>query len=132
MFFTTLTQKEVFEKWIAALRSGAYLQGVGALRMLRGDQPPQYCCVGVLCDLSTEDLQTDWSPRGFAYKDQHGSLDFQEAFIPYELAKWLNISAHHQSELYSRNDDRGASFLDIADYIETIVMPKSLATADMV
>lgn len=132
MFFPNLSQKEVFEQWIDALRRGAYLQGTGTLRLLRDDAPPQYCCIGVLCDLDTNYNQSCWAPQGFTYTDRHGCVAYQDSFLPYELAKWLNISSAHQVELYAMNDSEQASFLDIAKYIETVVMPASLATADMV
>lgn len=38
------------EKWVAALRSGAYEQGRNQLRTANG-----YCCLGVLCDLIDPD-----------------------------------------------------------------------------
>ena len=41
--------KEIKEKWLAALRSGKYVQSTGALRK-PGDAKDSFCCLGVLCD----------------------------------------------------------------------------------
>lgn len=41
-------RKDIQDQWVAALRSGEYEQGRGALRTGNG----QYCCLGVLCDLA--------------------------------------------------------------------------------
>jgi hypothetical protein len=40
--------KELMEKWVEALRSGRYQQGIGKLRSI---DDGQYCCLGVLCDI---------------------------------------------------------------------------------
>lgn len=41
-------KKSVADKWVAALRSGKYKQGVHNLRSL----DDKYCCLGVLCEIS--------------------------------------------------------------------------------
>lgn len=46
--------KDVQVAWEAALRSGDYAQGAGALCWLRHDGPPLYCCLGVLCELAVD------------------------------------------------------------------------------
>lgn len=43
---------EVKTKWLAALRSGNYKQGRMALKRGVGDGTADYCCLGVLCDIS--------------------------------------------------------------------------------
>jgi len=48
-----MTVKKSVVDLIAALRSGEYLKGTGALRVRNGlDQPFQYCCEGVMCEIS--------------------------------------------------------------------------------
>ncbi|NBQ68164.1 MAG: hypothetical protein EBU46_04735, partial [Nitrosomonadaceae bacterium] len=42
---------EIKQRWLNALRSGKYKQGEGSLRQLDNEGKPQYCCLGVLCDL---------------------------------------------------------------------------------
>lgn len=50
--------KELVKQWVEALRSGKYKQGRQALR----NKDEEYCCLGVLCDISKKDLGTDWEP----------------------------------------------------------------------
>ena len=38
--------KDIAEKWVSALRSGEYAQGVSALCMFN-----KHCCLGVLCEV---------------------------------------------------------------------------------
>jgi hypothetical protein len=61
---------EVKARWVAALRSGEYLQGTSTLRI--GDQ---FCCLGVLCDIySAERGGGNWTNHGFvdAYVEAFG------------------------------------------------------------
>lgn len=46
---TNKIDRKLTEKWVAALRSGDYRQGMGMLKS--GTQDMQYCCLGVLCDV---------------------------------------------------------------------------------
>ena len=43
--------KAVIKRWVKALRSGKYKQGLGALKATDSEGKPRYCCLGVLCDL---------------------------------------------------------------------------------
>lgn len=40
-------KKEIADKWVEALRSGNYKQGMSALR----SKEDEYCCLGVLCEV---------------------------------------------------------------------------------
>jgi hypothetical protein len=48
--------KERIQKCVDALRSGKYKQGRKALRNINDE----FCCLGVFCDVSKEDLNIDW------------------------------------------------------------------------
>lgn len=127
MSFATLTRAQVFEQWIAALRSGAYLQGSGRLRKIRPFRPPLYCCVGVLCDIDTNHSDSSWSGDGFDHIDIHGRRSHAETFIPAEMREWLGLSLDTTETLYTMNDDNHNTFDDIADYLEKVAMPETLA-----
>jgi hypothetical protein len=99
-------------KWIKALRSGKYKQGMGQLRSLyslTNSVRRYYCCLGVLCDVTRPD---GW--RGdvheFEDADKHGLLS--DASLS---AVGLNRAA--QDRLAGLNDG-GALFDEIADVIE--------------
>lgn len=48
-------------RWVAALRSGKYIQGRGALH---STAPDRFCCLGVLCELAVADGVVTPSPEG--------------------------------------------------------------------
>jgi len=53
----------MLERWVAALRSGEYVQGTGQLlEISRVDGEHRWCCLGVLCNLFVEDegYDIDW------------------------------------------------------------------------
>lgn len=53
-------KKDIADRWVAALRSGKYLQGEKNLLSYRldaytGEQLPLHCALGVLCEIAVED-----------------------------------------------------------------------------
>lgn len=54
--------KELKEKWVAALRSGKYEQGTGALRSVDN----RYCCLGVLCEVMG--IEAEQSHKSLPYR----------------------------------------------------------------
>lgn len=117
--------KEIKDKWVAALRSGEYKQTKGKLRDDSG-----FCCLGVLCDLvrkegmeapSVEGWQTDW-------EDFFKAADKEEV-LPDGVREWAGMRTDigdltKPSKLYSgktnlaRLNDNGVDFPTIADIID--------------
>jgi hypothetical protein len=99
------------EKWIAALRSGKYKQGHGALK-----KNNNYCCLGVLCDIypETELLDKDVPYLGERFRWKN---EVMRGKLSPGLRDALNISASHQNSLIMQNDSM-TPFNEIADYIE--------------
>lgn len=68
----------VKEKWLAALRSGRYKQGRGALAQHDDDGDMLFCCLGVLCDLYAEEhgVAEAWGEAGDLRCDEfpHGPI----------------------------------------------------------
>lgn len=96
------------EKWIKALRSGEYEQGVNRLK-----RDGKFCCLGVLCDISG---MAEW--EGNAYMGN-------ESILPYELAEKMGITPWGDLAFgltfgltLTHLNDSGRSFGDIADIIE--------------
>lgn len=59
--------RNITQRWIDALRSGHYKQGLGRLKEIKadeeGNQVPHYCCLGVLCEVVAQDrldLNVNW------------------------------------------------------------------------
>ena len=50
-------RKEVMKKWVKALRSGKFKQGMGTLKQFNSKGVAQHCCLGVLCELYNDSMR---------------------------------------------------------------------------
>lgn len=104
--------KELKAKWVAALRSGSYRQGIGVLRNTK-DAEPVHCCLGVVCDIV--------DPAGWDDDDCH--VLNARSFPSRRILEACGVSSdsteddHPFWKLVTLNDN-GASFAVIADHIE--------------
>lgn len=109
-------KKDIADKWVKALRSARYTQGVGALR------PPlnTFCCLGVLCDLAPS-TTGEWSGDGYVFEGPNGPAVEKEV-LPTPVLDWAGLKSHTgqlpASSALSTLNDTGKSFDDIADIIE--------------
>jgi len=129
-------------EWTAALRSGNYEQGAGALRPVDDN----YCCLGVLCDLYAKATGEAWGKDDG--DESLGQMHNQDSSLPAEVAKWADLQrgemlstgtkdgesiacdvrAKHTTldedgdkvncTTLAEMNDRGVNFADIADVIE--------------
>lgn len=115
---------DIKTQWLEALRSGKYKQGTRFLRS-PGDE---FCCLGVLCDLVDS---TKWktvptpSPSGYLIRWGEG-----QSMPDRSLLKTLNEPLFEALSYYPLDEgqsvfimlahmnDRGASFTEIATWIE--------------
>jgi hypothetical protein len=108
--------------WVAALRSGTFIQGQGMLKFGTLDGIFKYCCLGVACEVAMADgLELRVTRDGLRY-----SFDDQGSVLPIEVALWLGV---HENPALSENsaspdgvnravlanDTLGWSFDQIAD-----------------
>jgi hypothetical protein len=114
---------DILRKWVTALRSGSYNQGHSRLR-----NNGNYCCLGVLCDISETgkwELYEE-GDRSYWYYVV-GDADINNVFhagshcLPRVLIGKL-ISVFHENELVRINDEEKHSFNHIADYIEKYIL----------
>ncbi len=100
-------RSDIKKKWIAALRSGEYEQGMDELRPTENS----YCCLGVLACVMGEEWVRDGDSDSF-YLENH------EAFC--ELPDRLEVAASlaTDQDVLSTMNDTGSTFEEIADYIE--------------
>lgn len=130
---TTLTPKQreaIYHAWIVALRSGQYKQG---RRYLEADG--KFCCLGVLCHVLHQRPElgiemdrlvipgeaTEYStPTSPGYR-----CGVPSSASELGLSNTLPSAAHRAVEavLIDLNDVDGASFAEIAQFIEGSVMP---------
>ena len=120
--------KEIKARWVEALRSGNYEQGLHNLR--RGSE---FCCLGVLCDIVKDDVNCDWLPKEdnfgtfykFAESDEilpelvaiHAGLKGCSPEVQVTV-KCGNEEAVGSQALTNLNDSGEYSFERLADLIE--------------
>lgn len=121
-----MPNQEIMREWVAALRSGDYLQGRGRLKT-----DNQYCCLGVLCDIA---VKHGVLPQPIVHETPgtdgvHTIALYGAGAIlmpPGVVNKWADIPSAldyfklnglHSRDLASMNDN-GKSFAEIADLIE--------------
>lgn len=114
---------EIKARWVAALRSGKYEQAYGALRRNVG-----FCCLGVLCDVASEDQIGKWEPSHMEVQRVQKIYQFNchnkqssDGLLPGPVMEWAGLSCPspvvEASTLVGHNDE-GESFSEIADLIE--------------
>lgn len=136
--------REIRDQWTAALRSGDYAQGRGALHAY-SPTGGRYCCLGVLCELAVE-AGAVGVKNGYNNEKRYGAAS-QGGVLPREVMAWAGMieadasdeDAYHVSAgqlekeveyrdalgfrgvamaLTELNDGGQYSFNDIADVIE--------------
>lgn len=103
--------KEIADKWLAALRGGEFEQGWGRLY---NPVDNTYCCLGVLEKICLDKVEDDVLP----------SLDWLDAGKIVFLDKygWVTTNPYLAvGYTAARLNDDGASFQEIADYIEEVL-----------
>lgn len=107
---------EVKAKWLEALRSGKYKQGVGSLKQLHEDEI-KHCCLGVLCDLARLEgivIETT-NTEVYSFESDNES---QYLYPPTAVYKWAGLT-DDEAKPYARNNDEGYTFHQIANSIES-------------
>ena len=106
--------KELKKRWVAALRSGEYQQTREYLQDEIG-----YCCLGVLCDLVDSNkwsvVDNEDYPIYISYCFDNYITDRE--FPDHNWLKNIGLDPDTARYLASQNDE-GASFKEIADYIQ--------------
>lgn len=106
--------KEIADRWVAALRSGDYAQGRGKLR--RGSR---YCCLGVLCDISEVGVWTKIDGIDGYYATSEGT---DTTTVGTLVKQWSGLKTvvgrGPEGVALTDMNDTGASFATIAEYIE--------------
>ncbi len=102
-------KQEVADKFVAALRSGKYIQTFGVLvRTDENKTPYKFCVMGVLCDLAREEgVVGGWDETTLWHMTS-----------PNEVLQWAEIDETLESNLIELNDDYELSFEDFAELIE--------------
>lgn len=111
--------KPDIQQWINALRSGNYSQTKFYLQNNIG-----YCCLGLACQLFIPQNQIEYNSLGYII----GQLPSRQHNAP----KWLKgINADFMcktGEFLSKLNDKGWTFNQIADALETVYINEQLLT----
>jgi hypothetical protein len=97
---------EVRDRWVAALRSGEYEQGMDQLK-----DNDKFCCLGVLCDVVGFDLDS--------HDGQGGTWAFATGIDwSGEPPILLDLLEQPVRNKLANMNDNGSTFTEIADHIE--------------
>lgn len=117
---------EVKAAWVAALRSGEYRQGRGALRQAGQDGIPRFCVLGVLCDLHSAETGRPWENS----KDDGFTYDNLQGLVSSDVQSWAGHARLNNARLQS--DDHSYQIADWNDGIELSVPLSFTALADLI
>ncbi len=110
-----MANKELQTKWIEALSSGKYKQGIGKLKVEeKGEE--KFCCLGVLCDLKNLGWAESISTKKVFSTLGHGGYQ-NTSFLPGTLRDEIGLT-YHQTDALMNMNDKGASFEEISKEIE--------------
>lgn len=126
---------EIKRRWVEALRSGQYQQGLGAL-----NKNGKFCCLGVLCELAVADGVIERSAHpasnlSYGYDELGSDLDpldpeqrCEYAYLPDAVREWADLPSNNPQvnvptkyvnlRTLAGLNDGGFSFDYIADRIE--------------
>lgn len=107
-----MTSSSLRDQWVAALRSGKYVQGRGALRHQGHDGVDTYCCLGVLCDVA---IPNGWRPSRDPRIVAH--LGVEGRPVP-QVTEAVGLTDPEVSMLMEINDRGHSDFRQIADMVE--------------
>ncbi len=127
---------EIKEKWIKALRSKEYKQGIGNLKT-SVDNCTEYCCLGVLCDIAVKEKLIEWE-EAIAQRDmgdvkvyKPNTSDGSFYHLPKYISDWSGLPIGNLVTIKDEkdgvaerltfihlNDGKRYSFDKIADIIE--------------
>jgi len=125
------------ETFLAALRSGEFIQGTDALRTSYSDQDnkkDEYCCLGVACEIYSRITgHGKWVREESKWAFSAPGSPFMRYVMPNAVAEFLGLSATGdfvdpvlvpsnppQQNTASDLNDLGSSFDDIADWFEEL------------
>lgn len=123
-------RKEIAKKWAKELRSGKYKQGHSYLKIHIEDKKPNYCCLGVLCEIYNAQMKKQKKKLiKETFDEAMGVYLFgnREDILPNKIKKWAgvkhgegkfnNVLKNGIKDLATMNDC-GYSFSKIASFIE--------------
>lgn len=103
--------QEIKKQWVDLLRSGNYQQGKNYLKVGQN-----YCCLGVLCDIIPDRQWVNYENESGDYCKYREEL--ADKCVPTSANSLVQLTRTQSEALVELNDIKGASFIEIAEYIE--------------
>lgn len=120
-----MTVKQFYREWLKALRSGKYKQGKRRLITVKPDGTCLHCCLGVACEVLGLERGEKWGEAGYMYSGYYTAASMPSAVSGAAgLSRQLNSGKTLADSLIHDNDTRRRGFKDIANRIETRILPK--------
>lgn len=112
-------KQELKTKWITALRSGKYRKSTRVLKRYFKTTAPGHCCLGVLCEIIKNDFPhaEDLLQSNRLIALPKRSVTSCASLLDQETLAHVGLDSEQQRKLAGKND-KGATFRQIADYIE--------------
>ena len=101
-------KKDIKQAWLNALRSGDYEQTTGYL-----EDKGEYCCLGVLCDITDEVEKGNY--REFTSVNKKNAMT---TCLDADTLEFFGLEENEAHHLMKMNDDELNNFEEIADWIE--------------
>ncbi len=123
MAYKKIKNQKIKKQWLKDLRSGSYKQCSGSLcKVGKGNKKASYCCLGILGRsiqktklLNLTFIKSPYvkNEKVISYKNVNES-----GILPIELSAELGLNDASLDKLIGMNDNDGANFEEIADFIE--------------
>lgn len=127
-------KQNIMKKWVKALRSGKYKQGMGTLKQYNRKGEAQHCCLGVLCELYNQEMKKN-KKKTLSEKVYDNDSDFSHGYsrfdnkavdLPKMVMNWAGMNStlgkfylsDNHYEILADLNDFGKKFKTIADIIE--------------
>lgn len=115
--------QEIKKEWVEALRSGAFQQTLETIKDYDKSNEPRYCCLGVLLEIYAKSIGCT---RG---EEIYDDINNDEGKLSDSQLKIFSLTESEQIALIEANDEKGLSFIEIADVIESDNIIKAVEEA---
>lgn len=123
-----MKQSELVEKWIEALESGKYRQGLGVLVKDYGTPKARYCCLGMACQVIVDNKVRKLNLKEYS-DESRGLLDASIAkLIGIDEGGGFRTPVIHRGRYYDslvELNDGGVKFKTIARIIREQIEKKN-------
>jgi hypothetical protein len=92
--FTPRLAEDVKAEWIAALESGDYEQGQGALALVTDEGKRTYCCLGVLCEVLASSERVSLPVSIDEQESRYVKYDGSSTSLPVSVQRYASLPGY--------------------------------------